>query len=228
MKLLLLADEEVKQLWDFYRPGMLRDYNLIVSCGDLNRKYLEFLVTMASCPILYVRGNHDKTYRDQPPEGCICIEDTVYDYHGLRLLGLGGSMRSRPDADNMYNEKEMEDRIRRITREIRLRNGFDVLVTHAPAKGYGDLEDLPHRGFECFNELMNKWHPKYMFYGHVHKSYNNCHFEREILHPSGARLINAYQKYELEIGDDEYPSVGHTGSFIYDLVMSMKNKKNPY
>ena len=211
MKVLLLADEEVKQLWDYYRPGMLREYNLIISCGDLNRKYLEFLVTMASSP-----------------EGCICIEDTVYDYHGLRILGLGGSMRYRPDADNMYNEKEMEDRIRKISREIRLRNGFDVLVTHAPARGYGDLDDLPHRGFDCFNDLMNKWHPKYMFYGHVHKSYNNRHFEREIVHPSGTRLINAYQKYEVEIGDDEYPSVGHTGSFIYDLVMSMKNKKNPY
>ena len=136
-------------------------------------------------------------------------------------------MRYRPDADNMYNEKEMEDRIRKISREIRLRNGFDVLVTHAPARGYGDLDDLPHRGFDCFNDLMNKWHPKYMFYGHVHKSYNNRHFEREIVHPSGTRLINAYQKYEVEIGDDEYPSVGHTGSFIYDLVMSMKSKKKP-
>ena len=40
MKVLLLADEEVKQLWDYYRPGMLREYNLIISCGDLNRKYL--------------------------------------------------------------------------------------------------------------------------------------------------------------------------------------------
>ena len=59
----------------------------ILSCGDLDPKYLEFLVTMTNCPLLYVNGNHDRKYLENPPEGCICIENRVYDYKGLRLLG---------------------------------------------------------------------------------------------------------------------------------------------
>ena len=34
------------------------------------------------------------------------------------------------------------------------RTDFDILLTHAPCRGYGDMEDLPHRGFECFNDLL--------------------------------------------------------------------------
>ena len=40
---------------------------------------------MASCPVLYVRGNHDDILIDDPPGGCICIEDTVY---GVATTGL--------------------------------------------------------------------------------------------------------------------------------------------
>ena len=36
---------------------------------------------------------HDSRSRTRPPEGCVCIEDSVYICQGLRILGLGGSMR---------------------------------------------------------------------------------------------------------------------------------------
>lgn len=228
MKLLVVADEEDKALWDYYRPGMLDPYDLIVSCGDLNHAYLEFLATMAHCPVLYVRGNHDRAYDIDPPEGCICIENRVYDYKGLRLLGLGGSMRYQPYVSDQYDEKEMEGRIRRMSGEIFLRNGFDVLVTHSPARGWGDMDDLPHRGFECFNGLLEKWKPAYMFYGHVHKSYEPGTFQRVMRHSSGTVLVNAYQKCVQEIGKDEYPAVGKTGSFIYDLMMEMRERRRRF
>ena len=93
MKLLLLSDKESEYLWDYYRPGRLKDIDLILSCGDLSSKYLSFLVTMAGRPLLYVHGNHDKTYDQHPPEGCDCVEDRLVTVGGLRILGLGGSIR---------------------------------------------------------------------------------------------------------------------------------------
>ena len=98
MKVLLIADVECKALWDFYRREELEGIDLILSCGDLNAEYLSFLATMASVPVLYVHGNHDAKYNVRGPEGCICIDDTVYNYRGLRILGLGGSMRYKDDA----------------------------------------------------------------------------------------------------------------------------------
>ena len=62
MKILTVSDEESPALWDYYVPGRLADYDLILSCGDLKPEYLSFLVTMAKCPVLYVHGNHDTNY----------------------------------------------------------------------------------------------------------------------------------------------------------------------
>ena len=157
MKVMFIADEESKAMWDYYDPRRTEGVELIISCGDLKPSYLEFLETMVNCPLLYVKGNHDRQYAQKPPLGCVCIDDRVYDYKGLRILGLGGSMRYNPDTDCQFSEEEMQARIRKVNRQIVLMNGFDLLVTHAPAKGYGDMDDLPHRGFDCFNTLMEKW-----------------------------------------------------------------------
>ena len=60
MRILTIADTECRALWDYFRPEQLAGTDLILSCGDLDPDYLQFLVTMAGCPLLYVRGNHDE------------------------------------------------------------------------------------------------------------------------------------------------------------------------
>ena len=219
MKLLLVSDTEDKALWDYYSPSRVEGIDLIISCGDLDPEYLQFLVTMINRPLLYVRGNHDRYYDDNPPCGCTCIEDSIYDFRGLRIIGLGGSMRYKPGMDQ-YSENQMRGRIRRLAPQIRLRNGFDLLVTHAPAKGWGDLDDLPHRGFDCFNNLLENWCPAYMVHGHVHRAYGS--FRRRRTHTSGTVIIIACQSHILEIGAESHPPQGKTGSFLYDLYMSVK------
>lgn len=223
MKILVIADEENKGLFDYYDPIRTKDVDLIISCGDLHREYLEYLVTMTNVPLLYVRGNHDRDYSKNPPQGCVDIDDKIYDFRGLRIMGLGGSMRYQPGSD-MYTEKEMEHRISKMRAAMTLRNGIDLLVTHAPAAGYGDLEDLPHRGFHCFNSLLEQWKPKYMLHGHVHKTYD-ANFKREYEHPSGTHIINCYDSYYLEIGQDEHPAKGQTGSALYDLYVNVQKRR---
>ena len=222
MRILVVADVENKGIWDFFDREKMKGIDLVISCGDLDSDYLQFLVTMLNCPLIYVRGNHDSGYDERPPEGCMSIDDRIYDIGGLRILGLGGSMRYNMGSD-MYTEREMRRRIRRVTPQIMLTGGFDILVTHAPAAGYGDLEDLPHRGFACFNDILNKWKPKYMLHGHVHKDYGG--FVRERTHESGTKIINAWDQYLLEVKDDEHPPVGKTGSVLYDLYTAMRNRK---
>lgn len=57
VRILAIADEVDESLG----PETLRALrpNLIVSCGDLPFDYLEYLVTLANVPLLYVPGNHD-------------------------------------------------------------------------------------------------------------------------------------------------------------------------
>ena len=45
MQILALADTESKSLWDYYQPGKLAGVDIILSCGDLDPRYLSFLAT---------------------------------------------------------------------------------------------------------------------------------------------------------------------------------------
>ncbi len=195
MKILVLSDEPSKWLWDFFEREKLEEYDLILSCGDLPASYLSFLVTFAKGPLLYVHGNHDH-YDKKPPEGCICIEDQIYEYNGVRILGLGGSMRYKP-GDNMYTEQEMRKRVRKLAWPLLKKGGFDILLTHSPARGLGDLEDLPHQGFQIFNDLMEKYKPKYFLHGHVHMNYGSkVKREQQYIETT---VVNAYEKWVIEI-----------------------------
>ena len=199
MKILVLADVPCKALWDYYDESRLRGVDLILSAGDLPSAYLSFLVTFAHCPVLYIHGNHDEIYEKKPPEGCTCIDGDLYVYEGVRILGLGGSMRYRP-GEHQYSEKQMCRRVRKLFWKIRWKRGFDILLTHAPASGINDGEDLCHKGFDVFRKLMEKYHPSYMIHGHVHMNYGDI--KREL--PYGeTRIINAYQRYTLEIDTDK-------------------------
>ncbi len=196
MKILFLADEESKAYWDYFDKETFKDIDLIVSCGDLKASYLSFLVTMTSVPVLYINGNHDDKYEKEPPEGCICIEDQIYEYEGIRILGLGGSYRYKP-GKNQYTEKEMKKRINKLRPQLFWKKGFDILVTHAPAYGLNDGEDLCHRGFDAFWDLIEKYRPKYFVHGHVHMNYGR-QFPRED-QVGETKVINAYNHYIVEI-----------------------------
>lgn len=197
MKILVVADEESTYLWDHYRPGMLKDYSMILSAGDLKASYLSFLVTMSNRPLLYVHGNHDASYAYRPPEGCECIDGKLVVINGVRILGLGGCMRYNLGA-HQYTEKEMRRRIRKLRFKLFRAGGVDIVVSHAPVQGYGDQDDPAHRGFECFLKLIEKYKPKYWVYGHVHKSYGSNKFQR-IIQCGDTQIINASGRYELEI-----------------------------
>ena len=200
MKILALSDEECPALWDYYIPGRLKGYDLIISCGDLKPNYLSFIVTMANVPVLYVHGNHDARYERNPPEGCDCIEDDLVVINGLRIMGLGGSYRYRP-GPHQYSEREMRKRIFKLRRKLRKHKGVDIVVTHAPPRGVGDAEDIPHRGFEAFLELIDQYHPQYLLHGHIHMSYGMDQTREREYH--GTKVINTCERYVLEIPDPE-------------------------
>ena len=195
MRILAVSDVPSQRYYEYYKPGCLDDFDLILACGDLRRTYLEFLVTMARCPVVYVRGNHDEEYLDRPPEGCLCAEDQVVVVDGVRILGLGGSFRYR-EGGCMYTEQQMRRRIRRLWWQLKKHGGFDILLTHAPARGVNDFDTLSHRGFECFRELLDKYRPRYFIHGPIHRSYGHDIPQRSQY--GGTTVVNAYDSCIIE------------------------------
>lgn len=166
--------------------------DVVISCGDLPFDYLEYIVSAANVPLVYILGNHDPdAQRDRPPiemlgtpfvraptaddcgpPGCTNVDGRIVDVGGLRVAGLGGSMRYSSGA-HQYTETEMRRRSRRLVRRARLRKlkdgkGVDLLVTHAPPLGVGDDSDTAHRGFKTFHHLVKVLSPKMMLHGHIH------------------------------------------------------------
>ena len=196
MKILTISDVESPYYWDYFDKKKLEGIDCIISCGDVKPEYLSFLATFAHGPVFYVHGNYDGRYEQRPPEGCICIEDRIETYQGIRILGMGGSMRYREGSSHQYTEKEMRGRLRKVGFQLLMKGGMDILVTHAPAAGLGDGKDLPHQGFQIFRKLIDVYEPKYFLHGHMHLNYG-ANLERTNTY-GNTTIINAYEKYIFE------------------------------
>lgn len=205
-RILAVADEPYPGLPDLLeaRP------DVVVSCGDLPWDDLERIVDVANVPLLFVPGNHDPALVPVPdwpgwplttvtsphlldppgPRGGINVDGRIEDAAGLRVAGLGGSIRYRK-GPNQYTQSEMARRARRLARRAALRRlrdgrGVDVLITHSPPKGLGDEDDRPHEGFEAFHRLVRRLRPKLLLHGHIHP-YGTARPDRYI---DSTRVVN--------------------------------------
>jgi Icc-related predicted phosphoesterase len=185
----------------------------VVSCGDLPFDYLEYIVSRVDVPLLYVPGNHDPSLSppdqlwgplqaevpDPGPPGCENIDGRLVDVGGLRIAGLGGSLRYRPGA-NQYTQAQMRWRVLSLELRVRLktvRHGrkLDVLVTHAPPFGMAEPEDAAHVGFVSFHRLIKSFHPMLLVHGHVHP-YGRTQQERRA---GETRIVNAVPSRVIEV-----------------------------
>jgi Icc-related predicted phosphoesterase len=187
--------------------------DIIVSCGDLPFDYLEFLVSSFNVPLLYVPGNHDPSVKradttwmaleqEVPipgPEGCDNVDGRVMEVRGLRIAGLGGSLRYK-QGPNQYTQAQMRWRALNLEFRLRLkrvRSGrkLDVLITHSPPFGVTPAEDAAHVGFAAFNRIIKRLQPVLLVHGHVHP-YGKMQPERRA---GGTRIINAIPSRVIEV-----------------------------
>ncbi|MYW92314.1 metallophosphoesterase [Amycolatopsis rubida] len=186
-KALVVADEADERLWTSAVRSLRVD--LVLAAGDLPFAYLEFLAGMLDVPCVFVPGNHDPdlsgftrygglSMKDgfptewPGPAGGVNADGRIVDVAGLRIAGLGGSIRYR-DGPNQWTQRQQARRARRLERRFRWRkrrdgNGIDVLLTHSPPRHLGDREDPPHQGFTCLHRTIDTLRPQWLLHGHIH------------------------------------------------------------
>nr|NJM03560.1 Icc-like protein [Desulfobacula sp.] len=190
-----LSRLKILSLSDFIDPSLTRQVeektlepvDLILSCGDLPPEYLSFLRDRLDRPLFYVKGNHDIRYTDHNPVGCTHIHGRIMVFNSVKILGLDGSMWYN-GGENQYREAEMKKIIQDLWFSIWRKGGVDILVTHAPPRHVHDAEDLCHRGFESFNQLIHKKKPGFLIHGHMHKPFK-AHEDR-ITRVGRTKVIN--------------------------------------
>jgi Icc-related predicted phosphoesterase len=185
----------------------------VLSCGDLPFDYLEYLVSRLDVPLLYVPGNHDANLHSPDlswmplraevpipgPAGCDNIDGRIVDVRGLRIAGLGGSLRYKEGA-NQYTQPQMGRRALRLEFLIRLKRlragrKLDVLVTHAPPFGVAEAKDATHVGFVAFVRLIRSFQPVLAVHGHIH-AFGRTIPERRI---GATRVVNVVPSRIIEI-----------------------------
>jgi Icc-related predicted phosphoesterase len=181
-RILAISDEVDNSLYGDTLHALRPD--LIVSCGDLPFEYLDNLISRSDVPLVYVPGNHDPDLKPanvavapmlaEPPGplGCDNADGRILRTAGLRVAGLGGSIRYNL-GPNQYSQAEM--RLRSLGLEMRVRmkqawgrGGLDILLTHAPPLGCGDDDDQAHQGFAAFHGLVARLAPRLLIHGHIH------------------------------------------------------------
>jgi Icc-related predicted phosphoesterase len=198
MRILAVSDVEDNNLENVikFKHDRLDSVDYIFSCGDLQRKYLEYITDSIKKSLYFVSGNHYvlQFYGDNfsSPK----IVKKLYYGKGMRLrsggidmhgrveiignyivAGFGGSMRYNP-GKFQFEEHEMEKIVKRAASEIKWQRFKDfiffrkkkeiIVMSHAPVAGIHDKEDRCHKGFKCFRAFVHKMKPLLWMHGHVH------------------------------------------------------------
>jgi Icc-related predicted phosphoesterase len=208
VKILTVSDRVLDTLYTPHVRENLPDIDLIISCGDLPFYYLDFLVSSLNVPLVYVKGNHDQgpqyTADGRELHNVPCGTDLhgqVLNVNGMLMAGLEGSMRYRPNASLMYNEREMRWQFSQLVPRLlmnRSRYGryLDIFVAHSPPLGIHDKTDLPHTGFKVFLTLLKMFKPRYMLHGHIHL-YRNDTVKETVFEET--TILNIYPNKILDI-----------------------------
>jgi Icc-related predicted phosphoesterase len=178
--------------------------DLVISCGDLDYEYLDYVGTALGVPLRAVHGNHDV-----PPENNDDPAIAVW-WHGVDLHGravsvngllIAGLQGSPIYSSGPYQSGELDVwlAIVRMAPSLivnRLRRGrfLDVLVTHAPPRGIHEGTDRAHRGFGALRTFLRLFQPRYHLHGHTHvydrRTQTTTQFGRTtVMNAYGARTV---------------------------------------
>lgn len=194
MKILAVSDEVSLSLETLIAtdPGRFKDVNVIVSCGDLDTEYLEYIVDGINREFCFVKGNHSheisgrncghvKTERFAGVPQCVAgvqeLHGRVVALKNYLFAGFGGSMWYNGEV-NQFTERQMAQVIKKVERGIawhRLQDKFMrrppkdvIIISHAPVADIHDLPDRAHKGFKCFKAFIDRVAPLLWLHGHIH------------------------------------------------------------
>jgi Icc-related predicted phosphoesterase len=197
VRILCVSDVVSPQLYPSLDRSLIGRVELVVSCGDLPPEYPSFLTNSLNVPLFYVSGNHDIRYSQKPPEG-LNLHGRMVRFRGVNVLGLAGSHWYN-GGPHQYTEKQMRATIRRLRLSIWRHGGVDLIIAHSPPRHVGDGDDLCHRGFESFQDLIRRYEPQYFVHGHIHTRFDSP--QDRITVVNGTQVVNAYGFTILEIAD---------------------------
>lgn len=163
-----------------HRHLTIPDGDILIHAGDVTgRGWLEQVVdfndwlgTLPHRHKIVIAGNHDFCFEDQPVEtaalltNCIYLFDEAITLDGLNFYGTPWQPWFFDWAFNLQRGLEIRAKWELIPA------GTDVLITHGPPLGQGDLTALGKKaGCADLWEVIGERRPKLHIFGHIHEGY---------------------------------------------------------
>jgi Icc-related predicted phosphoesterase len=164
--------------------GRLPDGDLLIHCGDFTthgkeaeaRTFVEWFASRPHKHKVLIAGNHDYCVAvdDRIPafirsKGINYLMDSEVTLEGVRIYGSPWSIKYGPFQFMLPTGPELAAKWDLIPA------GIDVLVTHGPPKGFGDLVDRGAINVGC-PDLLKKVleiKPELHIFGHIHEGYGS-------------------------------------------------------
>lgn len=183
------------------------DGDILIHSGDatfMGREHeiLQFAKWFNALPHkhkIFISGNHDFLFErnkdraiailrgtasdlwDKPPENpCIYLQDSEVTVEGLRIYGSPWQPWFYDWAFNLQRGAEIKAKWDLIP------DGIDILVTHGPPYGYGDIVPSGEKvGCVDLMDAIKRIKPKIHVCGHIHLSYGV--YQTDV----GTKIVNA-------------------------------------
>ena len=180
--------------WPFLKGGA----DLLIVAGDLcatntEKEYDDFWRWMLYQPheyVIVVAGNHDSFLEENPDYfpnsggqfSYLC--DSGCEIEGFKIWGSPWTktfegMNPKCKAFTVDTDEELAEKWALIP------DRTDILVTHSPPYGYGDMVRGKHQGSVALSAISIALKPTLHIYGHVHEGYGRYEL------PWGTKAVNA-------------------------------------
>lgn len=158
--------------------------DVIIHCGDITHKsnlpeitdFIKWFGGLNFQHKILVAGNHDRFIRKRKPEFFELINEHKIEYlenslvqiNGFSVFGSPFTLSYSGIGAFTYNDNPEAERIWSL-----IPDKIDILVTHAPPRGFRDFSMAENNNAGC-NVLRDKVlsiKPRYHVFGHIHESY---------------------------------------------------------
>jgi uncharacterized protein len=210
INLLAVSDQVDPRIHSASLRQRMPDVDIVLGCGDVPARYLEFLADALDRPVYFVYGNHHEELtrkgefgKHYEPMGAVDIGGKVCRDRGTGLIiaGFPGSPKYSRETAQQYSNNEIRWMMAKMAPRLlwnRLRRGryVDVLISHAPPRDINDRDDIPHRGFPPLRTFLRWFRPAVHLHGHIHVYDRN---EQVETHYHDSTVINVYPYARIQL-----------------------------
>lgn len=158
--------------------------DVLIHAGDMTQRgtwpqlqaFHDWFVALPFDHKVLIAGNHDFLFQDEPLRARALFRDVIYledseaTVAGLRIYGSPWQPWFHDWAFNLHRGPAIEQKWKRIP------TGLDILVTHGPPAGLGDL-CWDGRQVGCADLLrhVERARPRFHLFGHIHEARGQWH-----------------------------------------------------